>query len=71
MVIGWIVYSYDEIISSTRFYKEEYGLSGVVFYDDGAGNPYYLSEGKVYEFNPIDNENNLKADSLEEFYKWH
>ena len=69
MAIGWIVYSYDEIIRSTGYYKEEYGLSGVVFSDDGAGNPYYLSEGKVYEFDPIDIESSLKADSLEAFYK--
>ena len=69
MEIGWIVYSYDEIISSTGFYKEEYSLPGIVFSDDGAGNPFYISEGKVYEFDPIDNESIIRADSLEDFFK--
>ena len=41
----------------------------MVFSGDGAGNPFYLLDGKVYEFDPIDNESELKADSLEEFYK--
>ncbi len=69
MVIGWIIYSLDEIIRETQYYKEEYGIDGVVFSGDGAGNPFYLLDGKVYEFDPIDNESELKADSLEEFYK--
>jgi hypothetical protein len=68
MVIGWIVYSLDEIKKETQFYKEEYGINGVVFSGDGAGNPYYILDGKIYEFDPIDNESILKADSLEEFY---
>ena len=48
---------------------EEYGINGVVFSGDGAGNPFYISDGKIYEFDPIDNESTHKADSLEEFYK--
>ena len=40
MVIGWIVYSLDEIKKETQFYQEEYGINGVVFSGDGAGNPY-------------------------------
>lgn len=69
MVIGWIIYSLDEIVKETKYYKDEYGIDGVVFSGDGAGNPFYLLDGKVYEFDPIDNESELKADSLEEFYK--
>lgn len=69
MVIGWIIYSLDEIVKKTKYYKDEYGIDGVVFSGDGAGNPFYLLDGKVYEFDPIDNESELKADSLEEFYK--
>jgi hypothetical protein len=69
MVIGWIIYSLDEIVKETKYYKDEYGIDGVVFSSDGAGNPFYLLDGKVYEFDPIDNESELKADSLEEFYK--
>ena len=67
--IGWIVYPLEEINSETQFYREEYRINGVVFSGDGAGNPFYLSDGKVYEFDPIDNESILKADSLEEFFK--
>ena len=51
------------------YYQNEYGLSGVVFSDDGAGNPFYLFDGKVYEYDPIDNESELIADSLEEFFR--
>lgn len=69
IVISWIVYSLDEINRETQFYREEYGINGVVFSGDGAGNPYYISDGKIFEFDPIDNESILKADSLEEFYK--
>ena len=69
IVIGWIVYSYEEMIKSTNLYKEEYCLSGVVFCDDGAGNPFYLLDGKVYEFDPIDNESSLVAGSIEEFFE--
>ena len=69
IIISWILYSYEEMIKSTDYYKNAYGLSGTVFCDDGAGNPYYLLDGKVYEFDPIDNESTLLAESLEEFYK--
>ena len=66
--IGWIIYPYDEIVKETEFYREEYGLNGIVFASDGAGNPYYLVDGKVYEFNPIDDESELKSDSFEDFF---
>ena len=69
MDIGWIIYSYDEIKKWSSYYRDEYGLSGVVFSDDGAGNPFYYSDGKIYEYDPIDNESELSADSLEEFFQ--
>ena len=69
MEIGWIIYPYDEIKKWSSYYQNEYGLSGVVFSDDGAGNPFYLFDGKVYEYDPIDNESELIADSLEEFFR--
>ena len=69
IVIGWIIYPFEEIINITNYYKEEYGLSGVIFCDDGAGNPFYLLDDKVYEFDPIDNESSLVADSIEEFFE--
>ena len=68
MEIGWIVYSYDEINDATNYYKNEYGLSGTVFSDDGAGNPYYIYGDKIYEYDPIDKESYLKAESLIDFF---
>ena len=69
MEIGWIVYSYKEICTATKYYKEEYDLPGIVFAGDGAGNPFYVFDGKVYEFDPIDNESMIKADSFVDFFK--
>ena len=69
MEIGWIIYPYDEIKKWSTYYQNEYGLSGVVFSDDGAGNPFYLFDGKVYEYDPIDNESELIADSFEDFFR--
>ncbi len=68
MVIGWIVYSYEEMCKETLYYKENYGLDGIVFSDDGSGNPYYVFKGKVYQFNEIDEESEFVADSLEDFW---
>ena len=66
--IGWIVYPYEEVIEQTDYYKENYGLNGIVFADDGAGNPYYLLNDKVYMFMPMDNESTQVAESLLEFF---
>ena len=68
MEIGWIVYSYDEMIRATNYYRNEYGLSGTVFSDDGAGNPYYILDDMVYEYDPIDNKSNLMAETIIEFF---
>lgn len=68
MAIAWIVYSYDEMCRETLFYKENYGINGTVFSDDGAGNPYYLFEGKVYQFVVIDGESEFVAETLEIFF---
>ncbi len=69
ITIGWIIYPYEMIQKETAFFKEEYGIDGIVFSDDGAGNPYYIHDDKIFQFNPIDNESELIAGSLEEFYK--
>lgn len=69
ITIGWIIYPYEMIQKETAFFKEEYGIDGIVFSDDGAGNPYYIHDNKIFQFNPIDNESELIAGSLEEFYK--
>lgn len=68
--ITWILYSYEQIIEESSFYKNEYGIDGVVFTDDGAGNPYILkSDGEIMCFNAIDNEESPVAKSLSDFYK--
>ena len=69
MTISWIVYSYSEIQKATEYYKNEYGIEGTVFSDNGAGDPYYINDGKVYLFEPIDNESEMLADSLEDFFR--
>ena len=68
--ISWIVYSYEMILEESRYFQETYLLEGVVFSDDGAGNPYYMKEnGKVYYFEAIDAEETLVAESLEVFWR--
>ena len=69
ITISWIVYSYSEIQKATEYYKNEYGIEGTVFSDNGAGDPYYINDGKVYLFEPIDNESEMLADSLEDFFR--
>lgn len=68
ITVGWILYSYEEMMKETAFFRDEYGIRGTVFADDGAGNPYYILYGKVFQFNPIDNESEPVANSLEEFF---
>ncbi|MBQ2405105.1 MAG: SMI1/KNR4 family protein [Lachnospiraceae bacterium] len=67
-VLGWIIYSLEKIQEETAFYKENYNIQGIVFSDDGAGNPFYIVEDKIYKYNAIDDESELCANSLEEFY---
>ena len=68
--ITWILFSYEKIIEETSFFKSEYGVEGIVFADDGAGNPYVLkSDGKIMCYNVIDNEETQIACSLCDFYK--
>jgi len=69
MNVGWIIYSYDEICEQTEFYKKQYGIKGTVFSDNGAGDPYFYLDGKVYEFNAIYNESELIAESLHQFFE--
>lgn len=67
--IAWIVYPYERMMEETDFYKNEYNIEGIVFTDDGAGNPYVLkSDGEVAYYNIIDAEETKEADSLAEFY---
>ena len=67
--IAWIVYPYERMMEETDFYKKEYNIEGMVFADDGTGNPYVLkSDGRVAHYDVIDGEETKEADSLAEFY---
>lgn len=69
VTIGWIVYPYEMIMESTAFYAANYGIGGVVFSDDGAGNPFILNpDGSVSCYHPIANEETPQADSLSDFF---
>ena len=70
MPIGWIIYPYEMIQSDTAFYKAEYKIDGVVFSDDGAGNPFVLKpDGTVVCFNAIDDEEDKVSNSLSDFWE--
>ena len=67
--IGWVVYPYDMMMEENSFYKEEYGLDGFVFADNGAGEPYLLkADGTVACYDPICGEESRAAASLSEFF---
>ena len=68
--IGWIIYPYEMIREESSFYHEEYGIEGVVFASDGAGDPYILKpDGRVIRLDPTCGEEIGEASSLREFYK--
>lgn len=67
--IAWILYSYKMVLEESRFYKENYQTDGIVFSDDGAGNPYYITnEGKVCCYETVYGEECFVADSLADFF---
>lgn len=70
MPIAWILYPYEEIVKASEFFRDEYGIEGTVFADDGAGNPYILkSDGSVTLFDAVDGEESTAADSLADFFR--
>ena len=67
--ISWIIYSYDEIIKWTNFYKDTYSIEGIVFSDNGADEFYYIKpNGKIYSHDAICEEETYVADSLQSFF---
>lgn len=67
--IGWIIYPIEKILESSEYYQKEYAVDGVVFSDDGAGNPLYIKrDGKVYLLNVIGREEDCIADSLRDLF---
>ena len=70
IVIGWVIYPYEIIVSDTRFYRKEYQMDGTVFSTDGAGNPYLLKpDGTVSCLDGIDGIETKISNSLANFYK--
>lgn len=68
--VSWIVYPRAMMAEETGFYRETYGLEGIVFSDDGAGNPFLLkNDGAVVRFDAIDGEEVPVAGSLAEFFR--
>lgn len=69
IIIGWILYPYDEIQKWTAFYAENYGITGTVFSDDGAGCPYIIkTDGSITCFRGIEDEEYKVADTLLDFF---
>lgn len=69
MEISWIIYSYEEIIVSTSFYRDTYSIEGTVFSDDGADAVYYMNtNGKIYSYDAMGQEETYVADSLLSFF---
>lgn len=69
MEISWIIYSYDEIIEWTNFYRDTCSIEGTVFSDDGADTVYYMNaNGKIYSYDTICQEKTYVADSLRSFF---
>lgn len=69
VVIGWVIYPYDMMMSDTDFYKTVYKIDGIVFSSDGEGNPFVIKPtGTIVCFNGIDGEETEVADSLLNFF---
>jgi hypothetical protein len=69
-VIGSVVLSLDGMKSETERYLDEHGSTGTVFCGDGAGGSFVLKpDGKVYLYDRYLAEEELYADSLQEFWK--
>lgn len=48
-MIGWIIYNIATIISSMTIIRENYDFEGIIFGDDGTGNPFFInSNNEVY-----------------------
>lgn len=73
IIIGWIIYPFDEIKSQTKRYREEYSGEGIVFVGNGADGFFILKpDGKVFIREYLDEDEELYADSLAEYFrKWH
>lgn len=70
LVIERIIYSCEMMREESSFYQEEYGVEGVVFATDGAGDPYILKpDGRVTCLEAAAGEETEAAGSLREFYR--
>ena len=70
IVVQWLLYPYETMVSDTDFYHTEYQVVGTVFSTDGAGSPYLLKpDGSVTCFDGTDGTETKISSSLEDFYK--
>lgn len=68
-VMGSIIYSFDEIQSSTEIFSELYGDEGIVFAGNGAGGYYILKpDGTIYFYEYAGEDGEYCAESLIDFY---
>lgn len=68
-VIGWIVYSFDEIKSETKNFSDLYCEKGTVFAGDGAGGYFVLKpDGKIYLYEYLYESGEYYADNLLSYF---
>lgn len=66
--IGWILYSYEMMCEWSSYYRNEYGVTGTVFADDGADCSYFLkSDGRIVCLDSMDGIETEIAVSLKEY----
>ena len=69
IIIGRIIYSFDEIIKETSWYLSENDSEGIVFAGNGAGGCFILKpNGKVFINEFFDEGEEYYADSLSDFF---
>ena len=67
--IGYIVYSYQEILDTTALVSELYGGEGIAFSGNGAGGYYVLKEdGTVWLYEYVGEEGECVAEDLAQFF---
>lgn len=69
LVIGSIVYSFDEIKSETRTFFDLFSEKGIVFSGNGAGGYFVLKpNGIIYLYEYLDEKGEYYANSLSDYF---
>lgn len=67
-VIDFIIKSFEDMCSETKDLSELYGIDGLVFAGNGAGGYYIMNpDGRIYLYEPIDEDLELYANDIMEF----